>query len=167
MTINEFLSALETVERIVFSLPNGGIIAPHFHITEVGQLDRFYIDCGGTVRKESSANMQLYVANDTDHRLAPAKLHRIIASAQQQLGLGDLPVQMERQGATIEKYGLAFDRGIFYLTAMQTDCLAKESCGIPTQENDGLYATHNTHAVAVGEGVPEKKPSCVPGSGCC
>lgn len=59
----------------------------HFYITEVGQLDRFFIDCGGTVRKSSKVNFQMYNDTDVDHRLAVDKLKGIIDASIQQLGL--------------------------------------------------------------------------------
>ena len=151
MTLQDFYSQLDHTQELSFALPNGGLVPTHFHITEVGQLDRLFLDCGGVMRKESVVNLQMYTAEDYDHRLTVPKLVGILASSAQQLQLrGDAELRVEYQGATIEVYGLSHDGQQFILTALQTDCLAKEKCGIP-----------------------EKKPqqtvqsACAPGSGCC
>ena len=132
MTLNQVKQALEQVNQVVFKLPNGQLIEPHFHVTEVGQVTKKFIDCGGAVRDESVANFQLWSAHDTEHRLAPEKLLNIITISEDKLGLSpDLNVEVEYQEATIASYDLSFDSGQFVLLAKRTDCLAKDKCGIP------------------------------------
>ena len=41
--IKEILPALENVE---FQLENGTFVPEHFHVTEVGQIIKNFIDCG-------------------------------------------------------------------------------------------------------------------------
>jgi hypothetical protein len=86
------------------------------------------------VRKEEVANFQLWNANDYNHRLHPEKLLDIIKLSEKVLELGDLEIEVEYQGETIGKYALDFVNGNFLLTNTQTDCLAKDNCGIPAQE---------------------------------
>ena len=50
---------------------------------------------------------------------------------EKEIGLENLEIEIEYQSETIGKYGLEFEGGRFLLTATQTDCLAKEKCGIP------------------------------------
>ncbi len=151
MTLQEFYSQLDHTQELSFALPNGSLVPAHFHITEVGQLDRFFLDCGGVMRKESVVNLQMYTAEDYDHRLTVPKLVGILAASALQLQLRrDAELRVEYQGATIEVYGLSHDGHQFILTALQTDCLAKDKCGIPEKKSKQTI-----------------QPACTPGSGCC
>jgi len=158
MTLEEIKTTLKSAERIGFQLPDGSLVPAHFHVTEVGKITKDFIDCGGVRRHEEVANFQLWDANDYDHRLHPEKLVKIIELSQKVLGLGDLPVEVEYQGATIGKYGLAFDGKVFQLTSKQTDCLAKDNCGVPQAKE--VYSL-NSMIADKGNG------SCTPGGGCC
>ena len=157
MKISEFKSQLASMQSLSFRLPNGESIPAHFHITEVGKVTKNYIDCGGTVREESKVNFQLWIANDTDHRLAPSKLLGIIELADPLIGTLDLDIEFEYQSDTICKYGVQSILGQFVLTATQTDCLAKDKCGIPQ------YKT----PVKLADLTPNGGSSCTPGGGCC
>jgi len=154
MTLEEVKSALEHLETIGFQLPNGELVPNHFHVTEVGKIAKHFIDCGGTVRNEEVVNFQLWNANDYDHRLHPEKLVHIIELSQKTLDIGNLEVEVEYQGQTIEKFALDFDGTNFLLTTKQTDCLAKDKCGVPAEKPKiKLSEVQNS--------------GCVPGSGCC
>ena len=154
MTLEEVKSALEHLETIGFQLPNGELVPNHFHVTEVGKIAKHFIDCGGTVRNEEVVNFQLWNANDYDHRLHPEKLVHIIELSQKTLDIGNLEVEVEYQGQTIEKFALDFDGTSFLLTTKQTDCLAKDKCGVPAEKPKiKLSEVQNS--------------GCVPGSGCC
>jgi len=131
MTINEITEILGSLDTVEFQLPNGEMVPNHFHVTEVGRVQKDFIDCGGTLRNELLASFQLWTADDHDHRLAPRKLLDIISLAQDKLGLGNFNIEIEYQGDTIGKYGLDFNGKCFALTSTMTDCLAKDNCGIP------------------------------------
>ncbi|MCA0959443.1 DUF6428 family protein [Flagellimonas ruestringensis] len=155
MKLEEVKSALSKLNTIAFKLPNGNLVPNHFHVTEVGKITKHFIDCGGTVRNEEVVNFQLWNADDYDHRLHPEKLVHIIELSQKTLGIGNLEVEVEYQGQTIEKFALDFDGTNFLLTTKQTDCLAKDNCGIPTEKPKvKLSELQNTQ-------------TCTPGSGCC
>jgi len=134
MKLSEIKSKLNQLETISFQLPNGELVPSHFHVTEVGKITKNFIDCGGTVRKEEVANFQLWNANDYDHRLHPEKLLHIIELSEKVLEIEDLEIEVEYQADTIGKFGLDFDGKTFLLSTKQTDCLAKENCGIPTKK---------------------------------
>jgi hypothetical protein len=134
MTIKEIKHHLSKLKTIGFQLPNGTMVPSHFHVTEVGKVTKHFIDCGGTLRNEVVANFQLWEANDYDHRLHPEKLIHIIELSDKLLNLGNLTIEVEYQGTTIGKYGLDFDGINFLLTTKQTDCLAKDNCGIPSKK---------------------------------
>lgn len=157
MKLSQIKKQLETATAVNFQLPNGTFVPEHFHVTEIGIVSKHFIDCGGTVRTEKVANFQLWNANDTDHRLKPQKLSNIIALSEKTLGMEDLEVEVEYQGETIGKYGLEFSNGNFQLTSKQTDCLAKDNCGVPQQK---------TKLQLVDLGTPAQS-CCTPGGGCC
>ena len=71
MHLNQFKEALKIVNTLRFRLPNGQLIPPHFHITEVGESTKKFIDCGNTVREEKYIVFQLWHDQDTSHRLSP------------------------------------------------------------------------------------------------
>ena len=54
MNITEFKNTFSKLEELTFVLPNGSHVAPHFHVTEVGEITKKYVDCGGTVRSEKN-----------------------------------------------------------------------------------------------------------------
>jgi hypothetical protein len=134
MKLSKVKLILEKLETLRFQLPNGEFVPNHFHITEVGKITKHFIDCGGTVRQESVVNWQLWNANDYDHRLHPDKLLNIIKIAEEALDIEDLAIEVEYQAGTIGKFGLDFDGKNFLLTTKQTDCLAKDNCGIPVEK---------------------------------
>ncbi|MBO0329686.1 DUF6428 family protein [[Muricauda] lutisoli] len=154
MKLEEIKTALAQLDTIAFQLPNGDLVPNHFHVTEVGKITKHFIDCGGTVRHEEVVNFQLWNANDYDHRLHPEKLVHIIELSQKTLDIGNLEVEVEYQGQTIEKFALDFDGTNFLLTTKQTDCLARDKCGVPTEKPK----------VKLSE---LQNSGCVPGSGCC
>lgn len=151
-TIKNHLNNLETVN---FQLQNGTLVPAHFHVTEVGIINKKFIDCGGIVREENVANFQLWDANDFEHRLKPVKLLNIIALSEKILGMQDLEVEVEYQGDTIGKFDIDFDGTNFLLLNKTTDCLAKDKCGIPVEKLK----------VKIADLVLEN--SCKPGGGCC
>lgn len=154
MLLSKFLTSLNQVTSFRFQLPNGEFVPPHFHITEVGMVHKQFIDCGGTVRKESVVNFQLWSSDDVQHRLKPQKVIDIIRLSQQKIGISDEEIEVEYQGETIGKYGLGFDGENFQLLVKQTDCLAKDNCGIPEsdQTKDKTMTAENR---------------CDPSAGCC
>lgn len=131
MKISEFKTHLASLNSIGFKLPNGECVPLHFHITEVGRTTKHFIDCGGDVHEEKSANLQIWVADDTDHRLAPSNLLNILDQSKKVLNDEDLEIEVEYQTETIGKYGLSIDDNAFVLVAKETDCLAKIKCNIP------------------------------------
>ena len=152
MTISEMKQSLAGLPTVNFRLPSGEYLPAHFHVTEVGLVTKHFIDCGGTERRETVANFQLWEAGDYDHRLAPQKFLHILNLSEKILGPDDLPIEVEYQQETIGKFGLAFDGTDFVLTPKQTACLAQDACGIPNAD----FA------------LPQLQTACcTPGGGCC
>ena len=155
MILSEVKTLLKHTSKLEFKLPNGELVPSHFHVTEVGKVSKHFIDCGGVERKEEVVNFQLWNADDYDHRLHPEKLLEIINLSESKLGLSDSVIEVEYQGETIGKFGLDYSDGTFQLTSKQTDCLAKENCGIPEEKP----------RVKLSE--VQSSGSFSPGSGCC
>ena len=156
MKLSDVKKQLQNVAGVNFILPNGQTVPQPFHVTEVGQINKHFIDCGGTVRDEKTVNFQLWEANDFDHRLAPQKLLSIIELSEKVLNIQDAEVEVEYQSDTIGKYGLEFDGKNFLLTSKQTNCLASDKCGIPPEKLKVSLADLNN-----------KSSCCTPNSGCC
>lgn len=157
MKLSTFQEHLKNSNQLNFIQPNGAFIPRHFHITEAGLTTKHFIDCGGTIRNEKTISFQIWEANDFDHRLAPEKLQKIINIASPLFGDEDLEVEVEYQAETIGRYGLDFDGEHFLLLPKQTDCLAKDHCGIPPEKLK----------VKLSELNNSEKSCCTPGGGCC
>lgn len=155
MKLSEVKKALATLNEVRFVLPNGQLVPIHFHVTEVGNVNKHYIDCGGTIRNETVVSFQLWKADDIDHRLAPSKLLHIIELSEKAIGIKDNEVEVEYQSDTIGKYNLSFNGFDFQLENKFTDCLAKDNCGIPPEKiRVKLKDLKNTSC-------------CDPSTGCC
>ncbi|MBU6309539.1 MAG: hypothetical protein KJS77_07330 [Planctomycetes bacterium] len=137
MTVAEFQRLLlaHPGETMHWMLPDKSFVPAHYHITEVGRVQKDFIDCGGTVRSLTSCLLQIWVANDTDHRLETTKLSTIMRIAEPLLKCSDLPVEVEYESGTISQYpvgGAEITPGglLFYLGTKHTACLAPEKCGV-------------------------------------
>lgn len=113
--------------------PDGDAIEPHFHVTEIGRVQKDFVDCGGTVRRAVSCLLQTWVADDTDHRLTGDKLLKAFAHAAPVLGDEDLPVELEYETCNVVQLHVAGGRRegdslVLQLASKHTDCLAKELC---------------------------------------
>jgi hypothetical protein len=159
MKLSVLKSHLTNLSAINFQLPDGSTLPSHFHVTEVGLVSKHFIDCGGTERKETVANFQLWEAGDYDHRLAPQKFLHILDLSRKILGEEDLEIEVEYQQGTIGKFGLDFDGENFLLTTKQTACLASDACGISSAAKPKI-------SLAV-LGSANAEACCVPGGGCC
>ncbi|MDM1045441.1 hypothetical protein HX004_11125 [Myroides sp. 1354] len=151
MKLSEVKQVLAGLEKVDFQLEDGSFVPEHFHVTEVGQVDKKYIDCGGVIRTEKKVSFQLWNANDFEHRLKAGKLLNIIRLSENKLGIEEGEVEVEFQGkTTIGKYNLAFNGTHFILVNTITACLAEDACGIKPAD------------------LPQTASSCCdPNSGCC
>ena len=138
MTVTELHSALtaDATAGLHLMLPTGEFVPAHFHVTEVGRVQKDFVDCGGTRRSAVTCLLQVWVADDTDHRLTASKLAGILAMAGPVLRSGDLPVEVEYEGEAVSQYPVAAaevtPRGVLlHLGTKHTDCLAKDLCGVP------------------------------------
>ncbi len=140
------LSALKASLAAAPSLPltviwtDGEPIEPHFHITEVGRVQKDFVDCGGTVRRLVTCLLQTWVGDDLDHRITAEKLLKAFEHAAPILGDEDLLVELEYETCNVVQLVIASvqqesDRLVLQLGSKHTDCLAKELC-LPSSGND-------------------------------
>ncbi len=155
MNLSTFKSTLSQVSEINFMKPNGELVPAHFHVTEIGLTSKHFIDCGGDIHIDKWANIQIWVAEDYDHRLRPQTLINIIDMSEKLFEGEDLEMEVEFQSDTIGKYGLGFENNNFVLQAKATDCLAKVKCDIPVVKPKINLADLT------------KENGCTPGGGCC
>ena len=157
MKLSKIKEILLTLENVAFQLENGTFVPEHFHVTEVGQITKNFIDCGGVIRTEKVVNFQLWNADDFEHRLKPTKLLNIIKLSEEKLGIEDAEIEVEYQSETIGKYDLEFNGKTFVLKNKTTACLAQDACGIPSEKVKKNLAELN----------PTQNNSCTPDGGCC
>lgn len=157
MKTSELLATLgqHPNHHLKYILPDGGMIPVHAHITEVGRVDKTFLDCGATVRKISTLSLQAWVADDVDHRFTAGKLGLIIDRAAAIIGADDLPVEIEYEDGLISQFPVesitsSNEALLFHLGTKHTDCLAKDICLPPAGEQKG-----------------EEADSCCSGTGCC
>jgi len=76
-------------------LPSGEFVPAHFHVTEIGRVEKNFIDCGGTQRRSLACSLQVWTAHDIEHRLLAGKLANIFRFARRVLDSDELPVEVE------------------------------------------------------------------------
>lgn len=134
-----------------FILPDGDEIPAHFHITEVGHVTKRFIDCGGALHdKTDTCLLQTYVAEDVDHRLDAGTFAKILDLGAQVLPHEEMPVEVEYDCGVVAQYPIAAaelqgERIEIRLGEKQTDCLAKEKCGI---DGEGCSSTEQKQEAA-------------------
>ena len=138
MNVGQLRSALATSPdaALHLMLPDGDFVPAHFHVTEVGRVQKDFIDCGGTTRSVTTCQVQLWVAADTDHRLTAGKFASILTMAAPLLKSDALAVEVEHEGAAVSQFplgGVERTPGglLFHLGTKHTECLAPDRCGVP------------------------------------
>jgi len=136
MTLNELKEVLGSYKGRSLSFSLGSTDVPvHFHVTEVGRETRNFVDCGGTKRKIERCVIQIWVANDVEHRLSSEKLLKILNLGEEVVGDSDLEVYFEYEKESVSLYPvyeceISNETIKFYLGQNHTACLAPEKCGV-------------------------------------
>ncbi len=167
MNITTFLAHLRAhaEKPLSLRLPDGSFVAAHYHITEVGHVQKRFIDCGGTRRTLDTCLLQTWVHDDVDHRLVAGKLAMIFDKAGDVLPHHDLPVEVEHEEHVISQYPVETAEIIdgaltFTLGLKHTDCLARELC---TPETCAPAPAPKKEAAA----ATTTSSCCTPGTKCC
>jgi hypothetical protein len=137
MTVKELLAVLSdnAGAALHVMLPSGEFVPAHFHVTEVGRVQKDFIDCGGTLHSTAACVVQVWVADDLDHRLDAGKLAKIVRLAAPLLKVTDLPVEVEYEAGYVSQYQLrqaeVTPSGVlFQLDSKHTSGLAADRCGV-------------------------------------
>jgi hypothetical protein len=141
------VSALKAALAAAPALPltvvwtDGEPIEPHVHVTEVGRVQKDFVDCGGTVRRLVTCLLQTWVGEDRDHRITAGRLLKAFEHAAPVLGDEDLAVELEYETCNVVQLVVASvkqepDRLVLQLGSKHTDCLAKELC-VPSAASKG------------------------------
>lgn len=135
MTVSALRAVLSAAPSLPISVvwPDGEPIEAHFHVTEIGRVQRDFVDCGGTVRRVVTCLLQTWVGDDVDHRITGDQLLRAFAHAVPILGGEDLPVELEYEACNVVQLKIVSakvesDTLVIRLGKKHTDCLAKELC---------------------------------------
>ncbi len=157
MTLHELKHLLAARSDAFFRLrlPDGAAVPVSFHITEVGRVEKTFLDCGGTLRHTTTCQLQVWVGEDYDHRIETGKMAGILGKAREILPDDNIPVEIEYEDRVISQYTIAGhdetkDAVILNLAHKHTECLAPELCGLPAIPARGASAA----------------PCCGP-AGCC
>ena len=137
MTLDGLVTVLSANPNIQIQLmlPDGSFVPAHFHVTEVGRVQKDFIDCGGTIRNSVSCVLQVWVANDVSHRLDTTRLAKIIGKGTDLFGSTDIPLEVEYDNGVISQYpvlqsGVTPTGLILHLGTKHTTCLAQDRCGV-------------------------------------
>jgi hypothetical protein len=137
MTLHEFktLLAVHPQHHFRLRLPDTSDVPVSFHITEVGRIDKTFLDCGGTRREKTTCQLQVWVGQDYQHRIETEKMAGIMKKGAELLPDDSVPVEIEYEDQVISQYtisGHEISDGsvILHLAHKHTECLAPELCGL-------------------------------------
>lgn len=135
MKVTELKTELQKhlTATVRFILPNGESVPAHAHVTEVGRVNKRFIDCGGTFRTDSLCRLQTWFSDDVEHRLTAGKLAKILDMAAPVLETEDLEVDVEHEVQFISQFPLESVKAsekevILQLSERHTACLAMDKC---------------------------------------
>ncbi len=144
MNLSELKSLLaeHSGRHFRIALPNGSAVPLSFHITEVGRVQKTFLDCGGKLRESIACQLQVWVGQDYDHRIETGKMAAILDKAKAYLPDEGVPVEVEYEDRvisqyTIEGHELSEEAVILRLEHKHTECLAPELCGLPPLPESG------------------------------
>ena len=141
MTLDTFTAVLTENPQapLHLMLPDGSFVPAHFHVTEVGRVQKDFIDCGGTRRSTTACVFQVWVAHDTDHRLDTNKLAKIVQVGTPLFPSMSVPVEVEYEQGAVTQYPVqqaeVTPSGVLlHLGSKHTACLAPDRCGVGAVE---------------------------------
>lgn len=162
MKTNEFLSLLKDNpnKNLLFEYKPGALVGANYHITEVKNVTVDAVDCGAGTDFWKETIIQLWESPEEigkrDYMSADKALSILNRVDKIKPMEKDVEVKFEYSNANfhtaqlfINAHQIAGDNLVFHLGVEQTDCKAKETCGVPA------------------EAISQEASSCAPGSGCC
>ena len=92
---------------LLLQLPDGQAMPRAFHITEVGAVNKTFIDCGGKVHNVQTCQMQAWIGPDVDHRIEAGKMADILQKSEAILPHDFLDLEIEYEDEVISQYPVA------------------------------------------------------------
>ena len=164
MTLAEFKQLLSEHPEHHFRirLPDDSDVPVSFHITEVGRVDKTFLDCGGTRREKTTCQLQAWVGKDYEHRIETMKMAGILKKGSELLPDESVPVEIEYEDKvisqyTVEGHEVSDDAVTLQLAHKHTECLAPELCGLDMPD---------LRLPAIDGSTSSSGPCCGP-QGCC
>ncbi len=162
MKTNEFLSLLEQHpnKELLFEYAPGKLVKANYHITEIKNITVDSVDCGAGTDFWKETVIQLWESPEEIGKLDFMHTHKALEILNRVDRIKpmekEVEVKFEYSNDTfhtaqlfVNSYAIKAEQLVLYLGINQTDCKAKDTCGIPSKI----------------EVVSEN--SCSPGSGCC
>lgn len=161
MKTKELLNILEgnPGKNLLFEYAPGLLVGTNYHITEVKNVTIDSVDCGANPDFWKETIIQLWespMEKGKREYMSAYKALSILKKVDKVKPMErDVEVKFEYSNQSfhtaqlfVNEYQIVGDNLLLKLGVEQTDCKAKETCGIP-------------------EPVKENASSCAPGSGCC
>ena len=163
MKTQEFLNVLKENENkaLLFEYNEGQFVDTNYHITEVKNTAIHSVDCGGRADQWNETIIQLWESPEEKGKIGYLKVQKASEIFDRVHNIhpidGEAIVKFEYSNETFHKAHLEIhnieltsSKVIVKLFVTETDCKAKDVCGVPET------------ALA-----SEQQNSCAPGSGCC
>ena len=163
MKTQEFLNVLKENERkaLLFEYQENKFVDTNYHITEVKNTVINSVDCGGKSDAWNETVIQLWESPEEKGKIEYLKSDKALSILERVHSMhpldGNAIVQFEYSNEVFHKAHLEVQhievtdsKIIVQLFVSQTDCKAKDTCGVPE--------------TALAD---EQQNSCAPGSGCC
>ena len=145
MKLSEFKKLLvqHSDKNVRFILPTGTKIPSQAHVTDVARIEKHFIDCGGTFRAEVLCRLQVWFANDTNHRVGAKMLHKILDKSASFLETEDLEVDIEYEAPFISQFPISAvepegENLVVRLGIKHTACLAEDTCLPPALNKEPI-----------------------------
>jgi len=140
MTLQEFKALLQENRGKLFQvvLSTGDAVPISFHITEVGRVEKTFVDCGGKLHTRKTAQLQVWVGPDEDHRIQAGKMADILDKSSQIVPDDTLPLELEYEMENgfvsqfpVAGFSTSDEAVVLELGVRHTECLAPELCIVP------------------------------------
>ncbi len=67
---------------LIIKLPDQRIIPSHFHLRDVGLVNRYFIDCHGNKKETNHILLQAWVGHDHEHSIDSRKFAKILSHSE-------------------------------------------------------------------------------------
>lgn len=162
MKTNEFLSLLKEHpnKSLLFEYKNGHLAGANYHITEIKNITIDSVDCGAKTDFWKETIIQLWESPTEKDKREYMSAHKALGILNKVDSIKpmekEVEVKFEYSNSDfhtaqlfVNEFEIIGDQLIMKLGVEQTDCKAKDECGVP---------------VEIGA---QEDNSCAPGGGCC